>query len=67
MSSVIVAKAPVILAFKYVISGTGLENTLSLTYPHKKKERGVISVDRGGQGVGLSLPIHLFENVSSKN
>jgi hypothetical protein len=30
MSSVIVAKASVILAFKFVISGTGVENTLSL-------------------------------------
>jgi len=40
MSSVIVAKAFVILAFKFVISGTGVENTLSLTYPHKKKSRG---------------------------
>ena len=58
MSSVILAKASVILAF--VISGTGVENTLSLTYRHKKKSRGVISGDRGGQGVGPSLPIHLF-------
>ena len=40
MSSVIVAKAYVILAFKIVISGTGVENTLSLTYPHKKKSGG---------------------------
>jgi len=39
MCSVIVAKASVILAFKFVISGTGVENTLSLTYPHKKKSR----------------------------
>jgi len=39
MSSVIVAKASVILAFKFVISGTDVENTLSLTYPHKKKSR----------------------------
>jgi len=69
MSSVIVAKASVILAFKFVISGTGVENTLSLTYPHKKKSRRgeVISGDRGGQGVGPSLPIHLFGNVASKN
>jgi len=67
MSSVIAAKASVILAFKFVISGTGVENTLSLTYPHKKKSRGVISGDRGGQGVGPSLPIHLFGNVASKN
>ena len=37
---VIVAKASVILAFQFVISGTGVENTLSLTYPHKKKSRG---------------------------
>ena len=57
----------VILVFKFVISGTGVENNLSLTYPHKKKSRGVISGDRGGQGVGPSLPIHLFGNLSSKN
>jgi len=37
MSLVVVAKASVILAFKFVISGIGVENTLSLTYPHKKK------------------------------
>ena len=55
MSSVIVAKASVILAFKSVISGTGVENTLSLTYRHKKESRGVISGDRGGQDVGPSL------------
>jgi len=67
MSSVIVAKTSVILAFKFVISGTGVQNTLSLTYRHKKKSRGVISGDRGGQGVGPSLPIHLFGNVTSKN
>ena len=36
MPSVIVAKAYAILALKLVISGTGVENTLSLTYPHKK-------------------------------
>jgi len=54
-SSVIVAKASVSLAFKFVISGTGVENTLSLTYRHKMKSRGVISGDRGGQGVGPSL------------
>jgi len=40
---------------------------LSLTYPHKKKSRGVISGDRGGQGVGPSIAIHLFGNVASKN
>ena len=67
MSSVIVAKASVILAFKFEISGTGVENTLSLTYPHKKKSTGVISGDRGGQDVGPSLPIHLNGNVASKN
>ena len=67
MSSVIVAEASVILAFRFVISGTGVENTLSLTYPHKKKSRGVISGDHGGHGVGLSLPTHLFGNVVSKN
>ena len=40
MCSVIVAKASVILAFRFVISGTGVENTLSLTHLHKKKSRG---------------------------
>ena len=67
MYSVIVVKASVILAFKFVISGTGVENTLSVTYPYKNKSGGVISGDRGGQGVGLSLPIHLFGNDASKN
>ena len=67
MSSAIVAKASVILAFKFVISGTGVENTLSLTYPHKKKSRGVISGHCGDQDVGPSLLIHLFGNVASKN
>jgi len=67
MSSVTVAKASVILAIKFVISGTGVENTVSLTYPHKKRSMGVISGDRGGQGVGPSLPFHLFGNVASKN
>jgi len=66
MSSVTVAKASVILAFKFVISGTGVENTLSLTYLHKKKSMGLISGDRGGQAVGSSLPIYLFGNVASK-
>jgi hypothetical protein len=60
MSSVIVTKVSVILAFKFIISGTGVENTLSVTYPHKKKSRV-------GQGVGPSLPIHLFGNSASKN
>jgi len=66
MSSVIVTKASVILVFRFVISGTGVQNTLTLTYRHNKKSRGVISGDRGGQGVGPSLPIHLFGNVASK-
>ena len=67
MCSVIVTKTSVILALKFLISGPGVENTLSLTYPHKKKSRGVISGDRGGQGVGPSLPVQLFENFASKN
>ena len=49
------------------ISGTHVENTLSLTYRHKKKSRKVISGDRGGQCVGPSRPIHLYDNVASKN
>ena len=40
MSSVIVAKASVILALKFVISGTGVENTLSLTYSIKRSHGG---------------------------
>jgi len=67
MSSVIVTTASVILVFKFVISGTGVENTRSLTYPYKTKSRGVISGDGGDQGVGPSLLIHLFGNVASKN
>ena len=67
MSSVIVAKASVILAFKFVIFGTGVENTLSITYPHKMKSSWVISGERGGQNVGPSLPVQLFGNVTSKN
>jgi len=66
MHSVIVAKASVILAFKFVISGTGVENTLCLTYRHNKKSRRVISGDRGGQGVGPSLSIHLFDMLHPK-
>jgi hypothetical protein len=56
------AKASVILAFKFVISGTGVKNNLSLT-----EAKWVISGDRGGQGVRPSLPIHQFANVASKN
>ena len=58
---------PLLLPLKFVISVTGVENTLSLTYPHKKKSKwGVISGDRGGQGVGLSLLIHQFGSFASK-
>jgi hypothetical protein len=39
---------------------------LSLTYPYTKKSRGVIFGDRGGHGVGSSLPIYLFGNAASK-
>jgi len=66
VSSVIVAKVSVILAFIYVISGTGVKNTLSLTFPHRKKSRGVISGNRGGQGVRTSLTIHLLEMLHPK-
>ena len=65
-STVTVAKASAILAFKFVISGIGVENTLSLTYRHKKMTRAMITGDRGGQGVGPSLPIHQFGNVAFK-
>jgi hypothetical protein len=50
-----------------VVSGTGVENTLSLTYPIKRSQ-GCDIRDRGGQGIGtISLPIHLFGNTASKN
>ena len=39
MSSVIVAKASVILVFRFVMSGTGVKNTLSLTYRHNHTVR----------------------------
>ena len=42
LSSVFVAKASVILAFQFVISGTGVQNTLSLTYPLKRSQGGDI-------------------------
>jgi hypothetical protein len=61
------AKASVTLAFKFVISGTGVKNTLFLTYPHKKKSRGVLFGDRGGQRFGPSLPVYMFGNVAYKN
>ena len=65
MSSDVVAKASVVLAFRFVISGNVAENTLSLTYSHKKKSRRVISGDRGGQGVGPSLSmLHPKPNVT---
>jgi hypothetical protein len=32
-----------------------------------KEVKEVITGDRGGKGVGPSLPIHLFGNVASKN
>jgi hypothetical protein len=50
---------------RFGIFGTGVENTLSLTYPYKKKwGDGMISGERGGQGVGLSLPINLSGKVA---
>ena len=66
MSSVTVAKASVILAFKLVISEAGVKNTLSLTNPHKKKSRGVISGDHCDQGVGPSLPSTCLEMLHPK-
>ena len=65
MSSVIVAKESVILAFKFVISVTGIENTLSLTYPHKKKSRGggvypVIVVARVSDRLSQSTYLEMY-------
>ena len=61
---VIVAKASVILAFQFVISGTGVENTLSLTYPHKKKSRGgwypAIVVARVSDHLSQSTCLEMF-------
>src|SRR5258705_9586488 len=50
-----VAMALVILVFKSSILLTGVRDTRSLTYPHKKKSRRVMSRDRGGQETGPPL------------
>jgi len=62
MCSVIVAKASVVLAFKFVISGTGVENTLFLTYPQKRSEGGrypVIVVARVSDHLSLSTCLEI--------
>ena len=68
MSSVIAAKASVILAFKFVISGTGVENNMSLTYPPTKRSQGgwypAIVVARVSDHLSQST---CLENVASKN
>jgi len=60
MCSVIVAKASVILAFKFVISGTGVENSLSLTYPHEKKSRGWYAVSRVSDHLSQSTCLEIL-------
>jgi len=50
MSTSMVATASVIRARNSSkLSGQGGANTLSLTYPHREKFKGVKSGDRGGQ------------------
>src|SRR5258705_9388381 len=57
IASSTVAMTLVILVFKSSILLTGVWYTWSLTYPHKKKSRGVMSGDRGGgQAIGPPLP-----------
>ena len=68
MSSVIVTKSSVILAFKFVNIWNWCRKHLVLNISSIKRSQGwVISGDRGGQGVGSSLPFHLSGNVASKN
>jgi len=68
MSSVIVTKASVISCLQICNIWNWCRKHFALNIPpHKKKSRGVISGDRGGQGVGSSLPIHLFGNAALKN
>ena len=58
VASSTVAMALVILVFKSSILWTGVWYTRSLTYctTTKKKSRGVMSGDRGGQAIGPPLP-----------
>jgi len=52
MSASIVAPASVIRArSSSKLAGRGGIKTLSFTYPHKEKSRGVKSDDRGGQAI----------------
>ena len=67
MPSVIVAKASIILVFKFCNTLDWCRKHFVLNIPPQKEVKGVISGDRGGQGVGPSLPVHLFGNVASKN
>ena len=68
MSSVIVAKSSVILAFQICnIWNWCPKHFVFNVPPITRSQGGVISGDRGGQGVGPSLPIYLFGNVASKN
>ena len=53
--------------FKWSMSLTGVAFTLFLTYPHRKKSRGVRSGDLRGQAWGPSLPIHLLGKCWSRN
>jgi hypothetical protein len=52
MSARTVATASVIRACSSTkLAGSGGTKTLSLTYPHTEKSRGVRSGDRGGQAI----------------
>ncbi|GBM20928.1 hypothetical protein AVEN_253728-1 [Araneus ventricosus] len=53
------------LLFFDVSNWCGKDSVLDIA-PKEKKSRGVISGERGGQGVGSSLPIHRSGNVSSR-
>jgi hypothetical protein len=67
ISSLTAANASLILVFKMSMPETGVEYTLSLAYPHKEKSRGIMPGERGGHGIGSSLPIYRLGNVASKN
>jgi len=58
MSASMAATAPVIHAHNSSRLAGGGTKTLSLTYPHTEKSRGVKSGNRGGQAIVFLCPIH---------
>jgi len=58
MSTSMIATASVVLARNSSrLAGGGGTKTLSVTYPHTEKSRGVKSGDRGGQAIIFLCPV----------